>query len=428
MEVTEKIAEATSLSNAGNHVEALEMLLAIEKSSRMAVDIQGTVAASAAVMQVCYNAGDWKVLIEHILIISKRRAQVKQAIIKVVEMCMAWLNEQPSKFDPATVIELIETLRAVSAGKMFLEVERARLTARLAKIREDEGKIDEASDILQEISPETHGTMDKKEKVRFILEQIRLSLARKDYVRAGIISNKISEKTINGDELKDEKRRYNELMIEWFHHNYKFLDIAKAYHAIYSVAPSEAEAHEALQRVALFGVLSPYDNTQSDFINRIYQDRKLENIPIFRQLVKMVLTHELIRWPLPAELMAVIHDASPVWGGFFTPRISTDFRKRITEHNIRVISKYYSRIESGRLAQLLDLPLEESEERLGDMVTSGILYARIDRLAGVVSFRRPTVAADALNSWSTDITKLLETVEETCHLIRKESVLHGVTA
>ncbi len=45
--------------------------------------------------------------------------------------------------------------------QMFLEIERARLTRRLAAIREAEGKIDEASDVLQEIAPETHGTMDK---------------------------------------------------------------------------------------------------------------------------------------------------------------------------------------------------------------------------------------------------------------------------
>jgi 26S proteasome regulatory subunit N5 len=44
---------------------------------------------------------------------------------------------------------------------MFLEVERARLTRRLSRIREDEGNIAEASEILQELSPETHGSMDK---------------------------------------------------------------------------------------------------------------------------------------------------------------------------------------------------------------------------------------------------------------------------
>ena len=39
---------------------------------------------------------------------------------------------------------------------------------------------------------ETFGSMEKKEKVEFILEQMRLCLARRDYIRTQIISKKIS--------------------------------------------------------------------------------------------------------------------------------------------------------------------------------------------------------------------------------------------
>jgi len=41
---------------------------------------------------------------------------------------------------------------------------------------------------------ETFGSMEKKEKVEFILEQMRLCLAKKDYVRTQIISKKINTK------------------------------------------------------------------------------------------------------------------------------------------------------------------------------------------------------------------------------------------
>ncbi len=41
---------------------------------------------------------------------------------------------------------------------------------------------------------ETFGSMEKVEKVRFILEQMRLCLAKKDYIRTQIISKKISTK------------------------------------------------------------------------------------------------------------------------------------------------------------------------------------------------------------------------------------------
>lgn len=71
-----------------------------------------------------------------------------------------------------------------------------------AKIKEDEGKIGEAADILQEIQVETFGQMDKVEKTDFILEQIRLVLAKGDAIRAQILSNKISKKFLNDPDLQ----------------------------------------------------------------------------------------------------------------------------------------------------------------------------------------------------------------------------------
>lgn len=64
----------------------------------------------------------------------------------------------------------------------------------LAKIKEDEGHIIEASEILQELQVETFGSMERKEKADFILEQMRLCLLRNDFVQAQIISKKISSK------------------------------------------------------------------------------------------------------------------------------------------------------------------------------------------------------------------------------------------
>ena len=82
----------------------------------------------------------------------------------------------------------------MTEGKIYVEVERARLTHKLAKIREEEGNITEAANIIQELQVETYGSMDKREKVELILEQMRLCLAKQDYIRTQIISKKISTK------------------------------------------------------------------------------------------------------------------------------------------------------------------------------------------------------------------------------------------
>jgi PCI domain len=54
----------------------------------------------------------------------------------------------------------------------------------------------------------------------------------------------------------------------------------------------------------------------------------------------------------------------------------------VTEHNILVVAKYYSRIRMERLAMLLDLPAAEAEKHLSDMVVAGHVTAKIDRPAG----------------------------------------------
>ena len=55
--------------------------------------------------------------------------------------------------------------RTVTAGKIYVEVERARLTLKLSAMKEQDGDVNEAANILQELQVETFGSMEKKEKV-----------------------------------------------------------------------------------------------------------------------------------------------------------------------------------------------------------------------------------------------------------------------
>lgn len=55
--------------------------------------------------------------------------------------------------------------RTITEGKIYVEVERARLTHKLAMMKESEGDITEAATILQELQVETFGSMERKEKV-----------------------------------------------------------------------------------------------------------------------------------------------------------------------------------------------------------------------------------------------------------------------
>lgn len=55
--------------------------------------------------------------------------------------------------------------------------------------------------------------MERREKVEFILEQMRLGLLKKDFIRTQIISKKISTRFFDSDEQHDLKLRFYDLML-----------------------------------------------------------------------------------------------------------------------------------------------------------------------------------------------------------------------
>ena len=62
---------------------------------------------------------------------------------------------------------------------------------------------------MQELAVETYGSMERQEKVEFILEQMRLCLATKDYIRSQIISKKISTRFFEKNQYQVNKRAKN---------------------------------------------------------------------------------------------------------------------------------------------------------------------------------------------------------------------------
>lgn len=100
-----------------------------------------------------------------------------------------------------------------------------------------------------------------------------------------------------------------------------------------------------------------------------------------------------------------------------------DLRKRVIEHNVRVVAKYYTRIQMKRLTQLLDLAEDETEKYISELVTSKTVYAKIDRPARIVSFAKPRDADEILNEWSHNMKSLLGHLERIDHLITKEEMM-----
>lgn len=137
-----------------------------------------------------------------------------------------------------------------------------------------------------------------------------------------------------------------------------------------------------------------------------------------------------MRWPIVSEKFGPHFCTTDVFSP--TPDSSPDLkaytrwqdlRKRVIEHNVRVVAKYYTRIQIGRLTQLLDLDEDETESYISQLVTAKTVYARIDRPARVVSFAKTRDADEVLNEWSGSMKSLLGLLERIDHLITKEEMM-----
>ncbi|KAF2816858.1 uncharacterized protein BDZ99DRAFT_404080 [Mytilinidion resinicola] len=460
-ETDKVLPEAEELAKS-NVQAAIEKLMLLEKQTRQASDLASTSRVIVAIVTIAKESGDWSLLNEQVLLLSKKHGQLKQAITKMVQVVMRFLDDVPSL---ETKLTVIETLRTVTEGKIFVEVERAQITRILSNIKKEQGDINAATDILCELQVETFGSMSRREKTEFILQQVSLCIEKGDWTQAGILSRKIGTKYFTRrpkktpeqlekdqkereekekkrsaddppvepeDDVTDLKLKYYEQQILLAKHDQKYLEVCKHYRQVLdteAVEENPKQLQAVLQRVIYYVILAPYDNEQSDLLHRIHRDSRNLQIPEDAQLVKLFTVPELMRWPMVAKQFGSHLCSTDVFDDEKDPddpqafQRWDDLRKRVIEHNVRVVAKYYTRIQIPRLTQLLDLKEDETEKYISELVTAKTIYAKIDRPARIVNFAKPRDADDVLNEWSGNMKSLLGLLERIDHLITKEEMM-----
>lgn len=336
-----------------------------------------------------------------------------------------------------------------------------------------------ASDLLQELQVETFASMERREKLEFILEQMRLLRVKGNWDMLAIVSKKVNTKWLDDRSNEDLKFKFYNLMIQYCLQTNKYLEVSKHYRSLYlspsvtpprttpTTIPSTSESKDSkdgkkkeseskdkeketkengddvkmeeevsseptkdwrplLRNIIFFTILAPYDNEQSDILHRILkdEDERLSQLTDCQNLAKCFTTPELTRWPRIESLYGPGLRETRVFGsngvagveGDIDQSITSgqgekrfsDLHKRVVEHNIRIIAKYYKRIKLERLSQLLDLDDKTTEESLCTMVVGKNVSAKIDRPSGVVDFGEHNKGTyKVLNEWSRDVGKLM---------------------
>lgn len=322
----EKIPMAKELAkkNPDAFHEAIEMMLQLEKQTRLGADMVSCSRVLVAICQICLQAGNWNALNEYVSLLVRRRSQLKQAVVKMIQECCTYVDKTPDK---ETKLKLIDTLRSVTEGKIYVEIERARLTKILADIKEADGDVSAAAAVMEELQVETYGSMDKREKVELILEQMRLCLLKEDFVSTQIIAKKISIKFFDDPAQHDLKLKFYNLMIQ-LNRDTSFLNTSRHYQAIaepprkktpsavesstgdekkksddkktkeeddkkseadLAVEPeielTDAQKKELTDKLVcavLYCVLAPFDNEQSDMMAHLSKNKKLEDVLAYK--------------------------------------------------------------------------------------------------------------------------------------------------
>jgi 26S proteasome regulatory subunit N5 len=163
-------------------------------------------------------------------------------------------------------------------------------------------------------------------------------------------------------------------------------------------------------------------------MHRLMRLKDVKLLPSFHQILTKFTTKEVIAFPFEfqSEVEEVLRASQPsaesAQAEQFTPFLHT----RVTQHNIRVLKAYYSKIHSARMAAMLGLSEASLEDFLAEMSSSGDLFVQIDRPRGVVSFVEPCSPEEVLSDWSSSVGGVLALLESTCHLINRENMVHKV--
>lgn len=380
--------------------------------------------------------------------------------------------------------DLLQSLKSQTEGKIHLELEHSRLTFRLAMLAVDNNNKREASDLLVGIQVETVTNMPRLEKIQNVLFQLRIAMDLGDDGRFIVLSRKLNPRALAKDDTRALKMQYFSSMAAYYEKHSQWLPMARCWYEIFQVlshssdsaAPAVAKMPSAflefvlnnnnnnsssssalstaglcrsltltgaISNTALLCLMAPHitnkdlDDQQEfcafaksthfqnrlDLLKILEKERALETeVELMHKLLKTFLSEELIR-VASAPSITDLGKHHPLLANF--PERREALSARLSEHDLLVISKFYSCAKIERLAELVGLTAERTESYIMALVDAGELFARFDRVDGVLMFEQANKPASLLTEWSKQVEVTAALVERAAQLISKERMVQA---
>jgi 26S proteasome regulatory subunit N5 len=323
----------------------------------------------------------------------------------------------------------------------------------LTEIYLKRGQMEDATKLIQDIQIETFGSLERAYKVDYILFQMRILLQKGDYVRTLIVSNKVARKHLNEDKLEKLKLEFYQLMIKYNLHEERFLEVSKCYKTLfdfvkelelkltnstqltketvdnYTLVLKSVNRGELFVNYVTYLSLCPPELETKNMFNELnlHYKKDLEESSDMNLIVRKKLSDDIVY--IDDRFLGQFKS----YPAFVKSELVQEpekhfslFRKYFIQHNIVIFEKFFTQIRLERIAQMVGINKNEVESEIADMVINKYVYAKMNRIQHLVSFKPKQEANDKLDDLNFDLAKMLEKIETTCHLIHKENLKYDI--
>ena len=429
----------------------LKKLIDEEKVTRLENEFEKNRTLTKKILETLHNRNDFPNFLKLFEYLTQRRNQSRESIISMVKYC---INDiLPNLNNTKDSSDLLNTIIRVTEGKIFVEYEYSQAIRKMTEIYLMDNNIEEAAKLIQDVQIEAFGSLESDYKIDYILFQMQVLIEKGDYIRTLIVSNKIKRNHLDDEGIELLKIRFFRLMILYHIHEKKYLEASKCYKILYDFVKSindklvEVEKdHKEIKPK----IIDNYINVkkENDLVNLF------ENYVLYLSIcppeleTKNMLNELLLKYKKELDINKNIlfivekrlsDDIIPIDDNLFSKYKDFEifkknedllklFRKYWIQHDLSLFEKFFGKIHIERISKMTNIPNDEIESELADMVVNNYIFARINRIEKIVNFRKKTDHHDVLDNFNYDMDNMLKKIEETCHLINKEYLKHGIKA
>ena len=429
----------------------LKKLIDEEKVTRLENEYEKNRNICKQILSIISKRNDFPNFLRLFEYLTQRRNQSRESIISMVKNS---LNDVlPLLKNSKECSDLLKTIIKVTEGKIFVEYEYSQAIRRMTEIHLMNNQIDEAAKLIQDVQIEAFGSLDNKYKVDYILFQMQVLLEKGDYIRSLMVSNKIKRNHLDDEGFELLKIRFFQLMIQYFFHEKKYIEVSKCYKVLYDfvkliddkldeiekkskeVKPEildnyikvkkENDLQKLFENWVLFLSLCPPELETKNMLNELLIKYKKQ-----LDLDKNILY--IVEERLSDDIILIDNTLFNKYKDFEIFKQHQDliklFRKYWIQHNLSLFEKFFGKIHIERICEMTLVPMEEIEDELADMVVNNYIFAKINRIEKMVNFRKKNDYHDELDNFNYDMDSMLKKIEDTCHLINKEYLKYGIKA